>query len=200
MSDLDERHADATRRLLHAASEICELIATDIVLYPDRELERRFLDRPEIASKLQDATLQQLRKQARELGASLASQVRERLGQQELWLGLADRDDIPEDGKDLQLMPPVWSAVASDGDALGPIDAGLEALADAYGLGGDEREPRGYHPPRRFIDRRYLPGLVESALRQVAALRRLRNELHARDVIHNQQTLSARWAAAAPDA
>lgn len=198
MSDLDERYADATRRLLHAGSEICELIATDVVLYPDRELERRFLDRPEIASRMQDATLLELRLRARALGASLAATMRERLGQQELWLGLADRDDIPEDGKDLQLMPPIWSAVASDGDALGPIDAAFEALASDYGLGGDEREPPGYHPPRRFIDRRYLPGLVESALRQIAALRRLRHELHARDVIHNQQTLSARWAAAAP--
>lgn len=200
MSDLDERHADATRRLLHAGSEICELIATDVVLYPDRELERRFLDRPEIASKMQDATIQQLRKRALELGARLSTTMRERLGQQELWLGLADRDDVPEDGKELQFLPPVWSAVASEGDALGPIDAALEALAGEFGLGGDEREPGGYHPPRRFIDRRYLPGLVESALRQVAALRRLRSELHARDVIHSQQTLSARWAAAAPDA
>lgn len=199
MVDLDSRLQDARRRLLQTAGEICSVVAADVALYPEREIERRFLSRPMEAAKLQQATLAELRRRARTLGKTLEALVRERLGDEAAWVGWAERGEMPESLKDLNEIRDIWLPLGGGGGRPGALDAAVEELAASHGLGGDERDPAGYQPPKRFVDRRHLPTLVENIGRYAMELRKIGNELHAREVVHQQQSLAARWAAAAPD-
>lgn len=193
MSDLETRLHGSKRRLLEAAEDIRELLAVDVQTYPDRELERRFLSQPEAAAALEDATVGALRKGAKQLGETLTLAVRAALADEDLWLGLTSAEGLPAESKDLREVGPIWSTVR------GIVDGQFEALAQGHGLGEDDREPKGYAPPRRFIDRRYLPALVEAVLREVVALRGLEAEQGAAVDEARKRSLAERWAAARPE-
>jgi hypothetical protein len=190
MSDLGTRVSDSRRRLLDAAEEVCALLVRDVRQYPDRELERRFLGRPAAAAQLDEARLNELRRRSTAAGEALAAQLGESLGDPEAWLALAACDGLPPEGKDLREVTPIWRRIADI------VDPAIEALAGAYGLGGDDRDPAGYPPPRRFIDRRYLPALAEAVLREIATLRRLQDDQGAMAAAERTQSLAERWAAA----
>jgi hypothetical protein len=81
-------------------------------------------------------------------------------------------------------------------------DAEVETLAAGALLPPDDRDPPGYAPPARFIEvdgrRKYLPQLVEQALREASELRRLRAEIAAHATTARSEALSDRWERAAP--
>ncbi|MEY3014187.1 MAG: hypothetical protein RIT45_2922 [Pseudomonadota bacterium] len=193
MSDLESRIAGSRRRLLEAAEDIRELLAADVAGYPDRELERRFLGQPEAAAALQDATLAELRRRASALGSTLGEAVRAALAEESVWLELTRAEALPAESKDLRDMQPIWSLVRDI------VDGPFEELAAGHGLRDDDRQPAGYAPPRRFIDRRYLPALVEAVLREVVSLRGLEAEHGAAVAEQRKRTLAERWAAAKPE-
>lgn len=182
--------AACEHRIVAAAADIAELLAFDVSDYPERELQRRFMVDPSRADALADADLKRLRIEAQELGAELRTAVTETLKDAELWLRLADGDDEVPQGKELRDVEPIWSA-------LGFVDRRLEALAHRYNL-ADERDPPGYVPPRRFVQRKYLPTLVEAYLRDVHTLRNLRSAAASKREEITRQSLSARWVAADP--
>ncbi len=185
--------ADAERRLAEAGAEIAELLAADLQTYPDRELERRFFARPEVAAQLSDAALQQLRTRAKGLGHTLAVGARERLGVAAPWLELCAADGLPGDCKDLTQLPSVFGLLGTVGGSRGLVDLAVEGLAEEHGLGGDDRSPAGYQPPKRFIDRKYLPTLVETVVRHVGAVRALRQKQGETAAEQQQRSLAARW-------
>ena len=191
MSQPNEQAQACEQRILTVARDITAVIALDVAEYPDRELKRRFMADPSRAEAITDADLKRLRAEARELGGQLATTIPKLLAPPTPWLALADSDSDVPTGKDLALIGPVWAL-------LGTIDQGFEKLAGRYYL-PDDRDPAGYVPPRRFVQRLYLPTLVETCLRELGSLRNLRRAAAAEQEAAHKQSLSARWADAAPD-
>lgn len=191
MSDASTQVQTCEQRVLAVARDITALLATDIREYPDRELQRRFMADPQRAESVTDSALKKLRAEATELAAELAARLPQQLEEPELWLRMADGEAELPTGKELQLIPAVWAELRS-------IDRAFEELATRYGL-EDDRSPPGYQPPRRFVRRMYLPTLVETCLRELNNLRNLRKAERSENEALARQSLSARWAAAAPD-
>ncbi len=180
------------QRIVRTGGDIAELLGLDLSDYPERELQRRFMADPTGADRIADADLKRLRIEVRELGGELKSAVADALADPRLWLSPADGEDELPHGKDLLEVTAVRAA-------LGFIDERVEGLARRYRL-ADDRDPAGYAPPRRFVQRKYLPTLVETYLRDLATLRNLREADAAQREAENRKSLSARWAAAEPDA
>ncbi|GEM_PF-3568679 len=191
MTDTTAQLQACERRIEETSAQIAKVLASDIQGYPDRELQRRFLTHSEVAGSITDAALKKLRTDAGALGADLADRVVDTLADQALWTALLDAGSEVPGGKEFRSIAPVWAA-------LGFIDADFEELASAAGL-HDDRDPAGYAPPRRFVDRLYLPTLVETMLRELANLANLRVAASAEAEAETRDSLSARWAAAAPD-
>ena len=185
----DELLASARTRLRETAGSIATLLAEDLETYPERELQRRFVE-AEGADKLSDQQLAALRKSAKELGKSFAEQVGERLTDEAPWLALAQPGaPLPEDRKTLRGVSAVWSVVSA-------IDAEVEKLAASAGLPADQRAPAGYSPPARFISRLHLPTLVENYFREVMELRKLGDIVAVEDAEGRRRNRAERWGAA----
>ena len=184
-----EQRAACLRRLDETVGRIRALLAEDVRGYPERESRRRFLADPVRADTISDGTLAELRKDAIAAGAELAAAVSSALAPEELW---RQPTEAPPSTRDLRQVGHIWAALAE-------VDARVEAMADRFGLGGDEREPPGYAPPARFIGGQHLPTLVESYLRELATLLRLAAEASEVAEHRQQRSLSDRWAKAAED-
>ena len=190
MSDAQSTVEATEGRILAVAADITRVLAEDVGQYPDRELQRRFMADPERADAIADKDLKRLREEARSLAVELADTLRATLSERSPWLSMADTEAELPGGKDLQLIAPVW-------DALSFIDSGFEKLAGRYRL-PDDRPTPGYQPPKRFVQRLYLPTLVETCLRELRALQTQRQQLAEETAVAKKKDLSARWAAAAP--
>lgn len=184
-----EQRAGCLRRLDETVGRIQNLLAEDLRGYPEREAKRRFLADPVRADTISDGALAELRKETAAAGTDLAAAVTAALAPDALWRQLSD---APASTRDLRQVKHIWAAVAA-------VDEGMEALADRFGLGGDDRDPPGYAPPARFIGGQHLPTLVETYLRELATLTRL--DAEASEVAEHQQqrSLSDRWAKAAKE-
>jgi hypothetical protein len=182
----------ARRRLRETADSIAKLLAEDLVGYPERELQRRFVE-SEVGDKLTDVQLADLRKAARELGNRFAEELRGALAHDEPWLALVHADlALPEDKKSLRGVTAVWQDVAA-------IDEQVDTLAVMYHLPADDRAPQGYAPPARFIGRLHLPTLVEHYFREVVELRKLNEQSAAFTGEQRKSGRAERWASALPD-
>lgn len=190
MSEANQQVVASRTRILAIAKDITTVITQDVVSYPDRELQRRFLGLPERADKITDKDLKRLRNEAAELGHTLAESLTAALSSDEIWLKPAHGEEPISGGKDLQAVASVWSV-------LDTINTRFEKLAERYNMPSEGEAP-GYVPPRRFIQRLYLPTLVETYLRELENLRNLQQVAAAEEKAHHKQSLSARWAAAAP--
>ena len=189
----DEQMAAVRRRIGETAAEIRALLVDDLRSYPDREMKRRFLAASERADTITDKELSTLRESATALGERIAKQIDKELADDELWFKVA-ADGAPEviASKDLRDVAPVWSRLAA-------VDAELDEIATAVGLGEDDRDPQGYAPPRRFIDRRYLPTVVEAYTRAASELQMLLQSSAQERAAERKRSLAARWAAAGSD-
>lgn len=193
MSDpnlLAEQIEACKRRLQDTVARMRGLLVEDIKGYPERELRRRFLLDAVRAESISDGELAALRREAGDLGASLAAEVAQALAPEARWLD--DPVDLPRTTRDLRAVPAIWKL-------LDPVDDQLEAFAARYGLGGDDRDPAGYRPPARFIAGQHLPTLVETWARELETLRELQGSLQTQVAEKKQQSLSERWARAAAD-
>ena len=184
-----EQRAACLHRLDETVGRIRNLLAEDVRGYPERESRRRFLADPVRADTISDGALAELRKGAIAAGTELAATVSSALASEELW---RQPTEVAPSTRDLRQVAHIWAALAV-------VDVQVEAMAERFGLGGDDRDPPGYAPPARFIGGQHLPTLVESYLRELATLTRLAVE--ASEVAENQQqrSLSDRWAKAADD-
>lgn len=191
MSDPQQLVRACEQRIMTAARDITQVLAVDIAEYPDRELQRRFMASPQSAEAITEKDLKLLRNEAEEMSLQLAVELQQALAEEAVWLELADGDDEIVSGKELSLIGPVWAAV-------GLVDTRFEKLAGRYKL-NDDRDPPGYSAPRRFVEHLYLPTLVETCLRDLSNLRNLREAANAQAQADKRVTLSARWAAAAPE-
>jgi hypothetical protein len=184
----------ARQRLQRTIADIVALVAEDVAGYPVSELRRRFVEFPQ-GDALDDGQLKALRQEARELGRASADEVKARLTPLDLWLKSDDDGkcvghlrSLPseEDCKDLSALRPVWAVVQG-------IDARLEAIAGKYGLPPDDRVPKGYTPPKRFISGKHLPTLVEHFWRELAEVRRLEAGERATAGEQKRRTRAERW-------
>lgn len=180
----------ARRRLRETADAIVKLLAEDLSTYPERELQRRFVESEDLADKLTDLQLAELRKAARGLGVAFAEELGGQLAHDEPWHALVNAElALPEDRKNLRGVAAVWKDVAA-------IDEQVDTLAVMYHLPADNRVPKGYQPPARFIGRAHLPTLVEHYFREVVELRRLTDQVQAQTGDARRQSRVARWSAA----
>ena len=185
-----ENLSAARRRLRETADAITNLLAEDLATYPERELQRRFVEAEETADKLTDLQLAELRKAARELGKTFSTELRGLLAHDQPWQALVQTDlALPEDRKNLRGVIAVWQDVAA-------IDDQVETLAVTYHLPADQRIPKGYQPPARFIGRAHLPTLVEHYFREIMELRKLTDQVEAQTGDTRRQSRAARWSAA----
>ncbi|MSP91637.1 MAG: hypothetical protein EXR79_07515 [Myxococcales bacterium] len=188
----------ATSRLSAAIADILTLVCEDIQGYPEAELRRRFVESAG-ADQMPDATLKALRTAARELGRASADDVRTRLHDPQQWRGEPDGEGLRAAGhlrevagdeakKDLSAVRPAWTVIAA-------IDARVEALAQQHGLTADDRVPKGYTPPKRFILGKHLPTLVEHFWKALDDVRRAEDSARQTDVESQKRRRAERWAA-----
>ncbi|MFZ4577573.1 MAG: hypothetical protein ACOYOB_04170 [Myxococcota bacterium] len=175
------------RRLAETTANMTRALVEDLASYPERELQRRFVD-AEAADELTDAQVTQLRKQARELGQRFSSGVQIALSRPEPWEALLGQDAEIEDIKSLRAVPAVWMIVSA-------IDGEVETLAKSVGLPPDLRTPPGYAQPMRFIQRLHLPTLVEHYIRDLREYARLSSELQVQTAEQRRRSRAERWAA-----
>lgn len=184
-----EQLQQAERRLRDTTQAITQLLSADLIGYPERELRRRFVD-SEGADQLSDAELQQLRDAARALGKQMAQRVERELAWPGPWtLSVSESAGDPgEARRTLRDLPLVWAAVAA-------VDAQVEQLAQQYRLPADERQPAGYAPPARFIDRAHLPALTDQLFRHMRELELVRGKVDAEAAEARRRRRAERWAA-----
>lgn len=192
MSDanlLAEQREACLRRLDETAGRIRALLLEDLAGYPEREMRRRFVADPVRAETISDGGLVALRKAAVAAGAELVEALGAEFAVEALWRQAAG--PLPST-RDLREVGHIWQVLAG-------LDERVETLAEAHGLGGDDREPAGYAPPARFIGGQHLPTLVEAYVRELATLSRLSEEATEVAERKQQQSLSSRWAKAGAD-
>ncbi len=184
-----EQLQQTERRLRETTLAITQLLAADLAGYPERELRRRFVD-SDAADQLSDADLQQLREAARGLGKQFAQRVERELAWPGPWtLSVADSAGDPgEARRTLRDLPLIWAVVAA-------VDPKVEELASQYHLPADERQPPGYAPPARFIDRAHLPALTDQLFRQLRELEQVRGKLDAESAQARRLRRAERWVA-----
>lgn len=190
MANHDAEVLHATRiRLRETATAIAAVVAEDLATYPERELQRRFVE-SERGDTLTDAQIAELRRGSRDLGQSFASEIKQKLADDAPWHTLLAEDAaVPEDRKSLRGIPAVWAIVSA-------IDARVEQLAAAMGLQGDHRTPAGYQAPARFISHQHLPTLVEKYFREIGELRKLGDLALVQDAEGRRRSRAERWAGA----
>jgi hypothetical protein len=184
-----EQLQQAERRLRETTQAITQLLTADLFGYAERELRRRFVD-SESADLLSDSDLLQLRDAARSVGKQMAQRVERELAWPGLWtLSVADSAGDPgEARRTLRDLPLVWAAVAA-------VDPLVEQLAAQYHLPADDRQPAGYAPPARFIDRAHLPALTDQLFRQMRELEQVRGKVDAESAESRRRRRAERWAA-----
>jgi hypothetical protein len=189
MSNEPEALVAARRRLRETADSIIKLLCDDLLTYPDRELQRRFVE-AETGDQLTDTQVAELRKTAKELGKSFTEELAGELAHDVPWLALAQGEAaLPDDRKNLRSVLAVWRDVAA-------IDAQVESLAAMFRLPADNRVPTGYVPPARFIGHLHLPTLVEHYFKTIVELRKLTNELASQTGEARKKSRAERWSAA----
>ncbi len=186
MSEQPETLQAAYRRLRETADSIVRLVSGDLLSYPQRELQRRFVQW-EGADAISDLQLAEIQQQAKTLALSFVSQLQEALQHDAPWRALLRSDEsLPEERKSLRAIAAVWSEVTA-------IDGELEALARHVGLPGDDRDPAGYQPPARFVGHQHLPTLCEHYFRHIVELRSLEARQNQSTEQRHRNQRAERW-------
>ena len=173
-------------RVQQVADDIKALLKDDLPKFVEREMKRGFVNAPEFAAALDDATLSALKADMAHEGQATTEKILAALDDPDLWIPEgAEEEDEDEPRRSMSANEPLWKVVSS-------ICETVDMLRDRYGYPPAE-EPTVYRPPTWFIGRRYLPSLTERYWRHVSELAEV--QACVREIQHKQSRseLTRRW-------
>ncbi|MGM0577457.1 MAG: hypothetical protein ACQEXJ_17165 [Myxococcota bacterium] len=180
VQDIDEQIDLVKQRFRQVIEQIRTVLHTDVAQFVEREARRAFLANPDVAERLADDRVAELKRRAKEAGARAADTLREDLEDESLWL---TRQGTPEDPRSLAASEGVWTHVRKVEDVVRDLLADFDLAAD---------RPT-YKAPVYFVSGLFLPSLVEhywKLLEELASLERRKEAIHTDTV---RERLVARW-------
>ncbi|MCB9728485.1 MAG: hypothetical protein H6744_03880 [Deltaproteobacteria bacterium] len=181
VKELDDQIALCNQRFKQVVEQIRAVLAEDIPSFVSREAKRRFLARTEVAERLSDEQVKELKRRATEEGARAGERILAALADDDLW---AQGHAEPDDTRSLVGADAVWEVIRTvEGDA--------RTLLSDFGL--DDADRPIYKSPTWFVKGLYLPTLVEhywKLLGELAALRNRKQEVAAES---KRLRLTTRW-------
>ena len=173
---------NARNQLKPQIEGICGIIAGDLPNFVLRQVRTAFIDDLEFAKSKSDDELRALKGRIADFGKSLADEVKvSLLSDMEQWWG---KDvSLSQTGKTLDGNARVWQILSTIPKKIGDY-------IRKEGLVAPEIK---YTTPARFIEGKYLPGMIEKYWVQLAALRALEDELHAAEIEAGKAEQASRW-------
>ena len=189
LDDLKRHKAQVKRQILDSAGEIRTVLVHDVPRWIEREARKRWLEKVDFASQMDDAALAAFKKDVQALGASAGEEMDARLKEEALWLSSAS----PAAGrKSLEGHAQLWPV-------LQEAPCKLSALLSKHQLPPDDEfkpEPPYqlvYRSPMYFVDGVYCPGLIETYWGRLDEYSALEEAIAARQVVSSRERLEQRW-------
>jgi hypothetical protein len=181
VKELDDQIALCNQRFKQVIDQIRAVLAEDLPQFVSREAKRRFLARTEVAERMTDAQVSELKRRSVDDGTRACARIMDALADDAVWSG---GHVEPDDTRSLVGADAVWEIVRTvEGDAR-------TLLAD-FGL--DDADRPIYRTPAFFVKGLYLPTLIEhywKLLGELAALRTRKSEVAAES---KRAKLTSRW-------
>lgn len=178
-----EHEIEAARQQLKPQIEsICGIISGDLPNFVLRQVRGAFIEDLAFAQSKSDEELRAFKVRIAEFGEALASDIRRALlADLEIWWG--KEVSLSQTGKTLEGNAKVWG-----------ILSGIPEKISTYMRGEGLTAPViQYTTPARFIEGKYLPGMIEKYWVQLAALRALEDEHLAAVVEASKAAQATRW-------
>lgn len=188
VEDLAQRQRELETRLQEVCANIVELVAKDVRRYMTRETRQRWLDHPDFAAAMDDASLSRLKAALDEQGEDCVQGLKDDLGGLEAWLVGGE----PESRKTLEDNGAVWTS-------LQKIACKLSGVLSSFGFPPDRDAREGfsyeliYKTPAYFIDREYCPSYIEAYWRAVEEHQLISAALSQTRADEARARLEARW-------
>ncbi|MBQ4359448.1 MAG: hypothetical protein II767_04260 [Proteobacteria bacterium] len=161
---------------------ICDVIVGDIPNFVLRQVRAAFIEDVSYAESKSDAELTELKARIAAFGADLAKEIREKLtADMETWWG--PQVKLEKTGKTLEGNESIWAVLSG-------IAPRIAKFMESEGIRPTEIR---YTTPARFIEGKYLPGMIEKYWAQLSALRALEDERTAADGEARRQRQADRW-------
>lgn len=182
LESLNKGIEDAKAQLRPLIESICDVITNDLPGYVLKQVRASFIEDVKFAESKSDEELSALKQRIAAFGEALKGEIREKLlASMESWWG--ESVHLDRTGKTLEGNACVWSI-------LSEIAPKISGFVSGEGLTPKEIV---YATPARFIEGKYLPGMIEKYWAQLAALRALEDERVAVDNEARKTRQAARW-------
>ncbi len=179
MNEMDAKIGRLETSLRAYGDEIAEIIAIDVPQYMLKMARKAFIEHVEFAEGMDDATLRFFKTKLQELGQQTAKSLRDTLSEPKLWLNVENQSS----GKTLEGNVEVAKELAN-------ISMALQHFLDSEGL-AYELEP--YHTPARFIEGKYLPGVIEKYWHTHLRYCELLSQKREQSIQDRRSIQAARW-------
>lgn len=179
---LDNEIVKTKAQLKPQIEAICDVIVNDLPNFVLKQVRNAFIEDVSFAESKKDEELVALKERIAAYGQSLASEVREKLlADMDAWWGAAV--SVEKTGKTLEGNVAIWNI-------LSQIEPRLSEFIANEGLKSVEIH---YSTPARFIEGKYLPGMIEKYWAQMTALRALESERAEADQEARKTKQASRW-------
>lgn len=179
---LDSEIEKTKSQLRPQIEAICDVIVNDLPNFVLKQIRTAFIEDVAFAESKNDAELVALKGRIAEFGKSLSDEIRSMLlADMNAWWGA--EVSIEKTGKTLEGNDAVWKV-------LSQIEPRLNDFIWKEGIKAIEIH---YTTPARFIEGKYLPGMIEKYWAQMTALRALENERAEADQEARKENQASRW-------
>lgn len=161
---------------------ICDVIVNDLPNFVLKQVRAAFIEDVSFAESKKDEELVELKARIAAFGQTLSSDIHQRLlSDMDAWWG--DAVSIEKTGKTLEGNDQIWNI-------LSEIKPRLTQFIQGEGLVAVDFK---YATPARFIEGKYLPGMIEKYWAQLTALKALQNERIEADREARKTKQATRW-------
>jgi len=182
LETLNREIEEAKAQLKPQIESICDVICNDLPNFILKQVRAAFIEDVKFAESKSDDELSALKVRIGEFGSSLKSQIRAKLvADMKAWWD--ESVSLERTGKTLEGNSNVWAVLSEIAPKISEFisNEGLTPLSITYAT------------PARFIDGKYLPGMIEKYWAQLAALRALEEERIAVDNEARKTRQASRW-------
>lgn len=183
LKDLRNRENRARQAIIKLASEVCLILADDLLKYPAREVRRRFVAEPLFAESMDDATVQRLKAELDERSVPVRDGIMEHLNADDRWLAGLEYEG---QGKSFAENEKLWTPTAAAAELV-------REILTAYDFPRTEPPPAEYRMPTWFINGKYLPGMAEKYWGIIGEIREIRTRIREVEDGAQRETLGKRW-------
>lgn len=182
IESLNREIENAHAQLKPQIEAICDVIAGDLPNFVLRQVRAAFIEDVKFAESKSDSELVDLKARIASFSQELASSIRGALlSNMEYWWG--NDVSLEKTGKTLEGNEKIWAILAT-------IAPKIADFIKSEGLNAVEIR---YTTPARFIEGKYLPGMIEKYWSQLVALHALEEEKAAADNEARKTKQASRW-------